>query len=165
LGTAASQVLPRASFGIGIAVDINLSDRFYLSAGGNFFPEERMTVSDIDVAFSMTWGSLGACYRVLHSGRFKVAGCAAGLAGGMHSVVFAAVPWQHSERLWLGALLGPRLSWAVAGPFEVRAQLEAIVPAPRHTYAVERPPPETNILIFTEPAISAIASLGLGLRY
>ena len=142
-----------------------MSDRFYVSVGGNFFPQERLTVSDVDAAFSMTWGALGACYRVVHSGRLQVAGCASGLVGAMHTVVFTVVPWQHSERLWLGALLGPRLSWTVAEPFEIRAQIEALIPAPRHTYAVELPPPETNIPIFTEPAVSVVASLGLGLRY
>jgi hypothetical protein len=165
LGAMASNVLPSTSFGVGIVADINLGQRWFVSIGGDFFPEERMTVSDIDVAFSMTWGSIGGCYRFLARGPVHVSGCAAGLLGAMHSVVLTQVPWQTGQHLWTAGTAGGRLTWAPAGPFEVRANLEALVPAHRRTYAVQGVPPEPDTVLFTEPGISAVASIGVGLRY
>jgi hypothetical protein len=165
LGTVASAVLPSTSFGVGIVADVNVSRRFYATIGGNFFPQERLTVSDVDAAFSMTWGSLGGCYRVTSGGPFQLSGCASWLLGAMHSTVLTPVPWQTSQRLWTGGTAGARLAWAPAGPLEIRANLEALVPAERRTYAIERTPPEANTLLFTEPAVSAVASIGVGVRY
>jgi hypothetical protein len=83
----------------------------------------------------------------------------------MHSVVLSQVPWQTGQHLWLAGTAGGRLTWAPAGPFELRANLEALVPAHRRTYAVQGVPPEPDTVLFTEPAISAVASIGVGLRY
>jgi hypothetical protein len=165
VAATASDVLPRPAFGIGLEADVDLTDRLYLAAGGQFFPQERLMLSGVDVAFSMTWGSLGGCYRVFGGHRLRVVGCASALAGAMHSVVFSQVPWQRSEQLWLGAKAGAGAAWSPAGPFEIRAALDALVPARRRTYAIEGAGSTPNNPLFTEPAVSAVASIGVGIRY
>jgi hypothetical protein len=165
LGAVASNVLPTPAFGIGIVADVSLSRRFDLTAGGDFFPEDRRTIANVDVAFSMTWGSLGGCYGVLVRGPMRVSGCASWVLGVMHSIVLSEVPWQNSEHLWTGAMAGAHFTWSPAGPVEIRVNLDALAPAARRTYAIQREPPQINTLLFTEPAVSAVASLGVGVRY
>lgn len=161
-GTAALGVLPRAAFGPSIVGRVPLGERVSVSGTMTFLPEQRVNAANASFGFGATYGGLVPCFAFLDGELASASVCASLLAGALHVVVRDATPLGPGARMWAAGALGLRLDWNPSGPWHVVLGADALARIQRHDYVVERGAGADTV--FTEPAVGALLSLGVGVE-
>ncbi len=162
---AAARVLPQMAAGIELRANIDVAPRTFVSVSGLLLPEQQASRTDGDVRFGITWATLGPCYRPLATSSWEVAGCASLVAGAMHVVVATPTPDEVGQRFYWGGTAGARLTFVPSAGWELVARADLITPFNRRTFVVEHDRPRRAATVFTQPALGALFSLGIGIRY
>ena len=153
-------LLPATSPGLALSADVPAYRWLHASAGVLYLPEQR-TPATPDVAFGMTAAWLGACARPWDSSRASLSLCAAAMAGGIHSVVYALEPDSPGERPWAGASLDATLRVRLVGPLEAELGADLVFPITRYPFAVSPQFPN----LFQQSLPAGVLFLGVGMSF
>jgi hypothetical protein len=162
---AAARVLPQISAGIEIRGEVAIAPRTYASLSGLFLPEQQASRSDGDVRFGITWATLGPCYRPVLTSSWELGGCASLVVGAMHVVVATPTPDEVGQRFYWGAAAGARLSFIPWPGWDLLVRAEALAPLNRKTFVIQHDRPSRAATVFAQPAVGALFSAGLGIRF
>jgi hypothetical protein len=161
---AAGRVLPSPALGARLSGDVPLTQGLDLNLAFSFLPEQRQDTSAGEVAFGLTFGGAGLCWRAIDSTTVRLSTCATLLAGALGTVVFDPVRATRSQWFWAGAALGPRVALTALAPLEIAGGVDLMTPFFQRDYLVERGPGDT-VAVFSDPAVGGVGFLGLGARY
>ncbi len=157
-------VPPRLALGPSLRADVGLFDHVFGRLGASFFPEQHARAGSGDVAFGLTLGSLGACYRAPLSGVWSLSGCATALLGNLDVTVHSPTPLAPGARTWLAGSASA-VSALRFGAAEISLEIAALDHFSRHTYLIDRASTPGADSIFVEPTFGALATLGAGVRF
>ena len=129
-----------------------------------FLPEQRQLREGHDVSFGLTAASLGPCYRVFDGSIVRLSACASLLVGALHAVVFDPARGRTSQLLWLAATAGLRADWSPILRWKLYVGVDGVAPLQHRDYLVEQAPAEYGT-VFTDPWVSGIFYLGMGVQY
>jgi hypothetical protein len=160
----AAQTLPRVSAGVTTRGEVGLGHGLIVAAGAFFFPEQSVENASSEVAFGMTLGAIGPCYRLELERSWALSSCASLLVGALHVSVETPEPVEPGQNLWLGASAGLRLGWTTAA-LELGTELLAFAHFDRQAYVVEGVGAEDPTSVFVEPSIGALGTLTAGVRF
>ena len=161
---AAENVLPQLAVGPTLRAEVQLVDRLFARATANFFPEQHARGASGDVAFGLTVGSLGACYRLPLTSAWRAEGCASALLGSLDVTVHSPTPIAPGARTWWAGSLGLASAWRL-GQAEISVEIAALDHFARHTYLIDQTDPGSSGSVFVEPAFGALGTLGAGVQF
>jgi hypothetical protein len=149
-------LLPRASAGFGLSVDVPVVRGLDATLGALLLPEVRTSANTF--GFSLMAARAGACAVPWRQPRAAASVCADVLLGSMESVVYADVPTRPGGRFWAGAGGTAKLAARLAGPVVAEIGASVVVPFVRSRYFVENVP----ATVFQEPVIAGLGFAALG---
>jgi hypothetical protein len=158
-GLVAGGLLPGASPGMSLAVDLPVYRALHGSTGVLFLPEA--TESTERFAFGLTAAWLGPCLEPVRGGRGALSACAKLSLGAIHSVVLSTilVPTEPGDRFWASGSLSLEGRLRLVGPLVAEAGAELFVPIPRQAFSIHGQ--EANP-VFQETAAAGAGFVGLG---
>jgi hypothetical protein len=157
-GVVAGGLLPGASPGVSLAVDLPVYRALHGTTGVLFLPETKS--SDDRFAFGLTAAWLGPCAELVRGRRGALLACAKLELGAIHSVVYELVPTPEAgERFWASGSFSLEGRLRLVGPLVAEAGAELFIPIPRQRFSIVGQ--EANP-VFTESAVGGAGFVGLG---
>jgi hypothetical protein len=163
-------LLPRAAWGLGLGVTVDVTPRFAAGVSAAFFPERRTAPPDDAFGFGLTSGALFGCWVPVGGGapdRLRWELCAGTAVGVLHAVVYADQAVGPAERWYLGATELTRLVIPlvpISRALVAELGIDATQALPRRAFFVEGRATGMDT-VFTQPVASATAWAGLGLQW
>jgi hypothetical protein len=157
-GLVAGGLLPGASPGMGLAVDLPVYRALHGTAGMFLLPETQDSTARF--AFGLTAGWLGPCVEPVRGWRGALSACAKLELGAIHSVVLSKllVPTEPGDRFWAGGSASLEGRLRLVGPLVAEAGAELFLPIPRQQFSILG---QANA-VFTESAPAGAGFVGLG---
>jgi hypothetical protein len=161
---AGLRLLPQAGVAAGLAGEVALPARLAARAGFMFLPEVRTVEPDPNFAFGLTAAWLGACFDVIRRDVVSLGGCAAGMGGAIHAVVYFPDATRPGQRTFWAATGGLRLALRLSARVEAQLAADGVVPLNRREFTIAGRSAGMNVA-FTQPAAAALLWVGLGVRF
>ena len=160
----ATGVLPGLACGATLRTELELHGPLSLAIAVALIPERAVVREGSNVAFGLSYASLGGCYGIDLNDFWSVSPCGSLLVGASNVTVEAPTPVSAGQRLWRAGATGLNSSLQYEA-FQLHVGVEAIFPLDRRDYVVERGEPVERVSSYREPALGAAATLMAGVHF